>query len=703
MKRILFFLLLLISFQSFGQLVQFPNTTGIGYKRTGGDVLLWVPSDTLTPPEYLASRSHLAVKGSALYYWSGTKWNAAGGGSTPTWQQTLTAGSTLTGANTIDGGGFGLLFNNTGRFRVIRSGNTLIDLSSSSSALKSPDGAYAVELFPSPALPVFHGITNSISTPDRIVVQNSSEEIGYATLGAGLSLSAGVLNTSGTVATPISSLTNSAATNSITVAHSQTWGFSNTTGNTSSSGMVENYNSLTTGTGRYISSTSNGNGYKLLHINASGGTNSGVNTDYGLYVNMSTSAITAARVGIYSSVTGGAFNHAIIVPASGGYVGIGNSNPSDILSVGSSSQFTVNTSGEFTMSGSGAIGTIGGGATAARLRFLEPSGSGSNYTSFKAQAQSANIDYVLPATGASGVLTNDGSNNLSWAASGGAFWALTGTSSLTGNVLIDGSGNDVAIQANSGSKIALGSVISIGDPDVVGNGSTFVADDVNSRFTFDNTSHTASVGINTSTPGVALDVKGDILFNTTVSETAFQILADDANIGVPLRINNGDKWILFDPNGDGYKMGIGTNSPDATLEVVGDFTTSGVNTLSDLAGTGSRAVLADASGVLSAPVSDRSTKENIKDLKGAIGKVMSLRPVSFEYRDGFKNYGKGTQVGFIAQDIQKILPNSVYLNNSNQKMGYNEIDLVPLLVSAVQEQQKMINELNKRIQKLEKK
>lgn len=41
---------------------------------------------------------------------------------------------------------------------------------------------------------------------------------------------------------------------------------------------------------------------------------------------------------------------------------------------------------------------IGGGATASTLRFLEPSGSGTNYSEFKAQAQSANITYTFPAT-----------------------------------------------------------------------------------------------------------------------------------------------------------------------------------------------------------------------------------------------------------------------------------------------------------------
>ena len=78
---------------------------------------------------------------------------------------------------------------------------------------------------------------------------------------------------------------------------------------------------------------------------------------------------------------------------------------------------TVNMAG-----GSGAVVNLGGGTNAAELRFLEPSGSGTNYTALKAQAQAANVTYTLPAAdGTNGqVLSTNGSGTLSWAtASGG--------------------------------------------------------------------------------------------------------------------------------------------------------------------------------------------------------------------------------------------------------------------------------------------
>jgi hypothetical protein len=59
---------------------------------------------------------------------------------------------------------------------------------------------------------------------------------------------------------------------------------------------------------------------------------------------------------------------------------------------------------------------IGGAATASELRFMEPSGSGTNYSAFKAQAQGATITYTLPAADAAGQLTSDGAGALTWGA-----------------------------------------------------------------------------------------------------------------------------------------------------------------------------------------------------------------------------------------------------------------------------------------------
>jgi len=104
----------------------------------------------------------------------------------------------------------------------------------------------------------------------------------------------------------------------------------------------------------------------------------------------------ATSTGLTVSATGGTANYALIVPASGGNVGIGNSAPSALLSVGSSSQLTVDASGNVTTSGTATTGqhTITGGAD---LRINRTDNT--VYNALKTDAaQVGNITYTLPAT-----------------------------------------------------------------------------------------------------------------------------------------------------------------------------------------------------------------------------------------------------------------------------------------------------------------
>ena len=90
------------------------------------------------------------------------------------------------------------------------------------------------------------------------------------------------------------------------------------------------------------------------------------------------------------------------------------------VTVNATTVFVGNSSVNTAITGTGITSTgnltIGGDTSASSLKFLEPSGSGNNYTAFKAQAQSADVTYILPAAdGSSGqVLSTNGSATLSW-------------------------------------------------------------------------------------------------------------------------------------------------------------------------------------------------------------------------------------------------------------------------------------------------
>lgn len=107
--------------------------------------------------------------------------------------------------------------------------------------------------------------------------------------------------------------------------------------------------------------------------------------------------------------------------------------------------------------------------------------------------------------------------------------------------------------------------------------------------------------------------------------------------------------------------------------------------LPSLAGTGSRAVLADASGSLSAPVSDISVKQNIKSIGYGLNEILKMNPVWFDYIDEYKNYGEARQNGNIAQEMKKIIPEAVFITPSTGKMGINYDQLHAVYIKAIQE------------------
>ncbi len=129
-------------------------------------------------------------------------------------------------------------------------------------------------------------------------------------------------------------------------------------------------------------------------------------------------------------------------------------------------------------------------------------------------------------------------------------------------------------------------------------------------------------------------------------------------------------------------VGIGTTAPGYTLTVNGTaWVTSGAWSGSDI-----------------------RWKKDITPLplQGSLDKVIKLNPVSFNWRtDEFPNlrFSSSTQIGFIAQDVEKIIPEVVTTDNNGYKgMSYERI--TPVLTAAIQEQQKQIEELKSEIKEL---
>jgi hypothetical protein len=105
--------------------------------------------------------------------------------------------------------------------------------------------------------------------------------------------------------------------------------------------------------------------------------------------------------------------------------------------------------------------------------------------------------------------------------------------------------------------------------------------------------------------------------------------------------------------------------------------------------------------------SDVRLKTNIVTINNAIDKVKRLRGVYFDWIDSGEH-----SLGMIAQEVEEVLPELVMTNtecktftqevlNVTKSLDYSKI--VSVLVEAIKEQQKQIEEQNKRIAFLENK
>jgi len=97
--------------------------------------------------------------------------------------------------------------------------------------------------------------------------------------------------------------------------------------------------------------------------------------------------------------------------------------------------------------------------------------------------------------------------------------------------------------------------------------------------------------------------------------------------------------------------------------------------------------------------SDIRYKENFKQIDNPLSIVKNINGIYFNWKN---DKSKTRDIGFIAQDVEKFLPEVV----KTDKDGYKSLDygkLTPLLIEAIKEQQKQIEELKKEIELLKKK
>ena len=102
------------------------------------------------------------------------------------------------------------------------------------------------------------------------------------------------------------------------------------------------------------------------------------------------------------------------------------------------------------------------------------------------------------------------------------------------------------------------------------------------------------------------------------------------------------------------------------------------------------------------PVSDERLKKNIEPVEDVLSKLNSLQPKKYNMKEEVNTAEK--HYGFIAQDLENIFPELVSVTPDDgdgiadlRTVSYTE--LIPILVKAIQEQQKQIEELQRAVNK----
>lgn len=176
--------------------------------------------------------------------------------------------------------------------------------------------------------------------------------------------------------------------------------------------------------------------------------------------------------------------------------------------------------------------------------------------------------------------------------------------------------------------------------------------------------------------------------------------------------NSSTTTVLTVASSSAPTLGVGTTSPWRSLSVTG---TVGFDGLTAVSATQAGALCLSASkevtnDSVACVVSSQRYKQDIQALstKDALTQTLKLTPVSFYYKPDFNgalqtdpNFN-GEQVGFIAEDVQKVNPDLIVVDNSSvtfegkttpagtpQSVRYQ--NLTAILAGAIQEQQKEID------------
>jgi hypothetical protein len=232
---------------------------------------------------------------------------------------------------------------------------------------------------------------------------------------------------------------------------------------------------------------------------------------------------------------------------------------------------------------------------------------------------------------------------------------------------------------------------------------------ITERMRIDNT---GSVGIGTATPSTKLHVRGDVSVEDTNPTVSFKntsgnqigSLAHNGSGGRMDLINEEANLLRLGTNGGplvyiaSSNVGINIDTPTQTLDINGTLRIRNL-----VAGTNTAPGRA-ATGEITALSSDKRLKKDISILSDSLNKVKNLRGVTFKWDKTNEpdfiiddSEKEKEQIGLIAQEVEAVYPQLVYLNGVKDYKGVRYPELTAVLIEAVKELSSLNDELKQKL------
>ena len=263
--------------------------------------------------------------------------------------------------------------------------------------------------------------------------------------------------------------------------------------------------------------------------------------------------------------------------------------------------------------------------------------------------------------------------------------SILGITTLTfvGPTKVDILGRDYTFGGSPGDRWDIVPVVSVGGTMEIGRYIDFHNTEVNtSDYTYrlDNSSN----GVLQTSGSLTIGNSGELNFTpasdhyvefyTNTNDVVYlRLLVDDTNYHNGLTMVRGGAVTLYHNNLAKLATASSGISVTGNISATGDVSAvngnfSGIVTASDLNST-----------------SDIKLKTNIRDIENPLNKILQIRGVNFEWKKDNRQ-----SIGVIAQEIEKVLPELV---NDGETKTVNYNGLIGVLIEAIKDQQKQIDEL----------